>query len=109
MLAKQDRVPPQMMNHSPRLSLVELIASFQTTNDQLRNAIEQDNTELVEPLDRQMTAQFDTLLSFSPTNVEDASELITLLLEIIIPRGAETTLAEQVKTKIISIVAATFD
>ena len=98
-----------MKNHSPRLSLVELIAAFRTTSDQLRNAIEQENAELVEPLDRQMTTQFDTLLSFSPTSVEDASELITLLFEIIVPHGAETTLAEQVKAKIISIVAATFD
>jgi len=98
-----------MQFHSTQQSLADLIATFRSAGNELGIAIERENTELIEKLDRQMSAQFDALLNFSPSNVEDALELTEFLLEQLVPHGAETTLSEQTKAKIISLVSAGFE
>jgi len=94
---------------STQQSLADLIEEYLSTGEELRTAIEQNSTELVQQLDHRMSALFDTLLNFSPMNVEDALELTKFLLERLVLAGEETTLSEQKKAKIVSIVEAGFD
>lgn len=95
--------------HSRPKFLADLIAEYRSAENQLREAIEQEDTKLIAALDQQVSGLFDSIFNFSPANDQNAVELVGFLLDALLVFGAEATFAEAIKEKVLSIVAAQWD
>ncbi len=108
----QPKTPAQsitLMDADPtKHSIRKLIDVYFDTGEALRSAIEREDSDQIEILDRRISMQFNTLLDNAPQNGEDALALMGFLIDHLVQYGAETTLTDRIKAKMLTLVAAGF-
>ena len=94
--------------HRPQRSIVEAIADYQAIKDDLREAIESEDSALIVDLDTRVNEVFDEILGLSPVNSAEAVRLVEFLLDAMTGLRYGSLLPDLINEKILDIVASGF-
>ena len=94
--------------HRPQRSIGEAISFYQAIKDDLREAIESEDSALIVQLDGQVTDAFDEILGLEPVNSAEAVQLVEFLLDAMTGLRFGSTLPDLINEKILDIVASGF-
>ena len=87
------------------MNLSELIQHHTEISEQLIQAIEMDNTELVEQLDKKLSSILDSIIEYRDDSKVVVVEKIAFLLDHVLPPEQRTRMTETICSRIISEVS----
>ena len=82
----------------------EMMNRFRDLQEEIRLAVEEDDFELVHPLDLQLIEAWEQILDFSPTSHDETIMMAEFLLDILTKNLDQTKGELAAKAKIIDLV-----
>ena len=84
---------------------IEFIARYREVASLLIEAIDRDDERAIRACDRELATAFEGMLAVHPSNLEEADELVTFLLELMVSEASRTPFESQVCDKVRSLVS----